>query len=80
MDFGAALKLLKQGLFVQRHGWHGKCMMVGLQRCDYRSKMTEPYLFLVVPDQASGGDAPDRRIPWTISQEDALAEDWQVVS
>lgn len=70
MNFGKALEFLKVGRKVNRQGWNGKLMSVELQVPDAHSKMTFPYLFL---NLAGGG-----KIPWTVSQADVLAEDWEV--
>jgi hypothetical protein len=66
--FEAALRLLKQGKRVCRSGWNGKGMWIELQRPDYHSKMTLPYLYI----RAIGGDL----VPWLPSQTDLLSEDW----
>lgn len=77
MDFGAALKLLKQGGKVARHGWNGKGMWLELQRPDAHSKMTLPYVYLNYPvgDKYHNGC----RVPWLASQTDMLEEDWEEV-
>jgi hypothetical protein len=71
-DFGIAIAHLKAGHRVCREGWNGKGMWLELQRPDAHSKMTRPYLFL----STAGGDL----VPWTASQTDILAEDWEVVT
>jgi len=76
-DFGVALMELQNGKRVQRLGWNGKVMFVSLfdenhsaiNRAGDESKML-PFLALRLPN----GDF----VPWTISQADALAEDWIV--
>jgi len=47
-------------------------MVVELQVPDENSKMTLPYLYITLP-------AKEGVVPWTISQTDALAEDWMIV-
>ena len=78
MDFSEALKACKGGRAIQRAGWNGKGMYVQIQRVDpsdagthTRTAMGLPYLYLLTAD--------GRTVPWTISQTDALAEDWQIV-
>lgn len=68
MDFGQAVRALKDGWRVARRGWNGKGMWLELQTPDEHSKMTLPYMFMVTVQ----GD----RVPWLASQTDMLAEDW----
>lgn len=70
-DFGWALDELRAGNFVQRRGWNGKGMYLGLQVPDDRSKMTLPYIYMYT----ATGDL----VPWLASQTDMLADDWQTV-
>ncbi|WP_199097294.1 DUF2829 domain-containing protein [Dyella sp. ASV21] len=74
MDFGAALKALKEGRRVARQGWNGKGLWLELQRPDAHSKMTLPYIFMSYPKDAQ--NTPGARVPWLASQTDVLAEDW----
>lgn len=78
MDFGDAIRALKDGKKVTRAGWNGKGMWLELQVPDAHSKMTLPYLFLSYPDDAK--TTPGARLPWLASQTDMLTEDWLVVS
>lgn len=71
MDFGAALQVLRNGGKVRRAGWNGKGMHVGLVPAN-TAPMTLPFLYL----QTVSGD----RVPWLISQTDALAEDYTEVA
>lgn len=68
MDFGGAVKALKEGLVVQRDGWNGKGMHLVLQVPDANSKMTLPYIYM----KTVQGDL----VPWLASQTDMLAGDW----
>jgi hypothetical protein len=68
-DFGAALRLLRQGRRVYRDGWNGKGMYLELQVPDAHSKMTLPYIYMRT---VQGG-----LVPWLASQTDMLATDWQ---
>lgn len=71
MPFGEALENLKFNpdcRKVARVGWNGKGMSIELQVPDENSKMTLPYLFMNTTD--------GERVPWLISQSDALASDW----
>lgn len=71
MRFGEALDALKRGERVQRAGWNGKGMWLGLQVPDAHSKMSLPYIYM----STVTGDL----VPWLASQTDMLAEDWQAV-
>lgn len=77
MDFGNALRALKDGLKVARKGWNGKGLWLELQKPDEHSKMTLPYVYLNYPE----GDTYHNgcRVPWLPSQTDMLEEDWVVV-
>jgi hypothetical protein len=71
MNFGEAIRALKEGLRVGRFGWNGKGMWLGLQVPDEHSKMTAPYIYLKTAD--------DKLVPWVASQTDMLAEDWGIL-
>lgn len=71
MEFGKALNLLKQGKKVARVGWNGKGQWVGYQAPDKHSKMQCPYAYLHPVNGAL--------IPWSPSQSDMFADDWQEV-
>lgn len=69
---GWAIKQMRDGQRVQRAGWNGKGMWLGLQVPDEHSKMGLPYVYMSTVD--------GRLVPWLASQTDLLAEDWSVVS
>lgn len=71
MDFSKALDALKRGERLQRVGWNGQGMWVRQALPYYGSSASVPYLFLRT--------ATDERVPWTPSQTDLFAEDWQIV-
>lgn len=77
-NFSDALHMLKDGMAVSRKGWNGKSMYLRVQRTDYTSKMTLPYIYIVTPSRThiSGLD----RCPWIASQTDLMSEDWVIVS
>jgi hypothetical protein len=58
------------GSRVCREGWNGKNMYLELQVPDANSKMSLPYVYM----RTAQGDL----VPWTCSQTDLLATDWQV--
>jgi len=70
-DFGLALDMLRAGERVARSGWNGRGMWIALQRPDEHSKMSLQYIYM----STITGDL----VPWTPSQTDLLAEDWQAV-
>lgn len=87
LDFGTALHLMELGERMQRKGWNGKGMFVyivpaasypaqrnakGVLVGDYLDDMV-PYAAYIALKTASG-----EVVPWTISQSDALAADWQL--
>ena len=72
MDFGDAIRCLKRGQRVQRHGWNGKNMWLELQVPDAHSKMSLPYIFMKTADE--------KLVPWLASQTDVLGDDWRVVA
>lgn len=89
MDFGAALRALRQGNAVARAGWNGQGMWVGLQRGypdGVPANMNTAVLmgievgtivtispYLVI----KGVDGA--LTPWVPSQTDVLAFDWLIV-
>lgn len=75
MDFGDAIRALKEGKRVARKGWNGKGLFLELQRPDEGSKMTLPYVYLNYP--ADSAHTPGARVPWVASQTDMLGEDWE---
>jgi hypothetical protein len=87
MEFGQALVQLRAGEKITRQGWHGKGMWLELQRPGPLSKMTEPYIYMVLPlastalqhDRLGRGTVSSARlVPWLASQTDILAFDWYV--
>lgn len=85
MDFGYALKVLKDGGKVERLGWNGSGMFVYLVPAgSYPVRMEKikgifaddlvPYRAYLALKTAQGDVAT-----WAPSTSDALAEDWQVV-
>lgn len=88
MDFGSALKLLKQGKAVSRRGWNGKGMfvyLVGAGRYPPSTPTGEllakqqidgkvPYLPYLALKSVNG-----EVVPWLASQTDVLANDWEPV-
>lgn len=77
MSFGHAVEMLKRDERVTRAGWNGKGMYLALMpggdtgTPDGRSYPARPYIVMKTAD--------DQMVPWTASQSDVLADDWQLV-
>lgn len=87
MDFSEALKHLKAGNKVARSGWNGKGMFLYYVKGSTfevnRPPLTELYAEGTVVDYHGHIDmktAQGYMVPWTASQADLLADDWEVVS
>ncbi len=72
MNFSEALQAVRFGEWVSRAGWNGSGMHLEAQFPDQYSKMTHPYLFMVIPDCTEG----ERLLPWQPAQVDLFADDW----
>jgi hypothetical protein len=72
VNFSEALVAVKEGKVISRTGSNGKWLMVRLQTPDENSKMTLPYLY------SEDTDGPMKRVPWSPSQADILADDWSI--
>lgn len=83
MDFGEAIKLLKQGKKVQREGWNGKNQYIELATCI--SYMNADEKIINAEHEAIGNKAiafvgtTGVQLGWLASQADMLAEDWRIV-
>ena len=75
MNFGEAIEKIKNGKRVQRKGWNGNGMHMEAQFPNVASKMTHPYLVMVIPGCSEG----IRRLPWQPAQVDIFATDWSEV-
>jgi len=71
-NFALAIEHLAAGDKVIRTGWNGVGMYVHQQNPDANSKMTLPYFYM----KTVQGDL----VPWSPSNTDILARDWQVVT
>ena len=83
MNFGDAIKAVKEGKKIQREGWNGKNQYVELATCiSYRNAAGE---LVNVNHDAIGNHAlafvgtSGVQLGWLASQADMLAEDWKVV-
>ena len=82
LTFGIALEVLKKGYKVARKGWNGKGMYLRLVPNGYFDVGVS-----IVGKECSGllpwvglRTANNKFIPWNASEEDMLAEDWEVIS
>ena len=83
MDFGEAIKLLKEGKKVARKGWNGKNQYIELAtNISYINANKET---INVEHEAIGNKAiafvgtSGVQLGWLASQADMLAEDWRIV-
>lgn len=83
MDFGDAIKLLKQGKKLQRKGWNGKNQYIELAtNISYKNAEDET---INAEHDAIGNCAiafvgtSGVQLGWLASQADMLANDWQEV-
>jgi hypothetical protein len=72
MGFEEALRHIKNGGRAARSGWNGKGMWAALWHPHPDDAMTLPYIYMKNPK----GDYA----PWTPTQCDVLAEDWEIVA
>ena len=76
MDFGDALKAIKNGQQVSRAGWNGKGMFLFLVRYwTFTDGKQDNYPCAPLIAMKT---ADERVVPWFTSQTDVLAEDWSV--
>ncbi len=83
MNFGDAIKLLKQGKRLQREGWNGKKQYIELA-ISISYKNTEGKI-INAKHEAIGNKAiafigtSGVQLGWLASQADMLAEDWRII-
>lgn len=84
MDFGEAIKLLKEGKRLQRRGWNGKKQYIELAtNISYVNADKE---IVNAEHEAIGNKAiafvgtSGVQLGWLASQADMLAEDWQIAN
>lgn len=76
MDFGEAIKALKEGKSVARKGWNGKGMFLYLIEYGYGEYEHEPTITSSIAMKTAQNTIV---IGWLASQTDMLAEDWEIV-
>lgn len=70
MNFSEALEELKIGSRLARKGWNGKGMWIKAQYPGEHGSLTLPFVLIRTAD--------GNHIPWTVSQADLFAEDWEI--
>lgn len=82
MDFGEAIKLLKQGKKLQREGWNGKSQYIELAS---NISYTNANKKIINSEHESIGNkaiafvgTSGVQLGWLASQADMLADDWRV--
>ncbi len=84
MDFGHALKMLKEGHTVSRDGWHDPSMFLYLVPKSTYASLTE-VAQRIFGDNVNYGayislkTENDIVVPWQPTNSDILAEDWKVI-
>lgn len=71
LSFGEALVQLYAYAELRRAGWNGPGMAIGIREPEGPTDMDRPYVWIRGVDGL--------RVPWTPSQVDILATDWEVV-
>ena len=80
MDFGNAIRELKDGKSLYRKGWNGKGICIRLMKAGDSLDMTQDYIYIDTTNlKTENRDAPKSKVPWLASQTDMLANDWEVV-
>lgn len=85
MSFGLAIEALKAGHRVARAGWNGKGMWLFLIQGSNDIAKLHGYGFGEMLGEPTFRDAifmktvDNQLVPWTASQSDCLADDWQIV-
>ena len=81
MDFGNAIRELKNGKSLYRKGWNGKNICIKLMKASDSLDMTQDYIYIDTTGlKTNNRDAPKSMVPWLASQTDMLADDWEVVN
>ena len=84
MNFGDALAALKGGASIARQGWNGKGMFLFLIQGSNDLASLHGYGFGEMMGEPTFRDAifmrtvDNQLVPWTASQSDVLAEDWEI--
>ena len=71
MEFGEALRALKDNMAITNENWNGHNMYLVAQYPDENSKMTLPYIYMVNSD--------GENVPWLASQQDMFSDRWEII-
>ena len=87
LSFGMALTLLKRGYLMRRRGWNGTGLFIylvpGSRFQVNRAPLNEIYPEGTTIDYSAHIDmktATGQCVPWLASQQDMLAEDWEIAA
>ena len=69
-DIGWAVRKLQQGEKVHRWGWNGANLYIALMEPSRYTDLEVPYVYISTMESLM--------VPWTCSQSDLLATDWEV--
>lgn len=85
-NFGDAVKAIKEGKKAARKGWNGKGMFIYyvpagryVPCTDIAKSIVDNQGLVVYAPYIALNTGKGYVIPWTVSQEDALSEDWEIV-
>ena len=85
-NFGDAVKAIKEGKKAARKGWNGKGMFIYyvpagryVPCTDIAKSLVDSQGLVVYAPYIALNTGKGYVIPWTVSQEDALSEDWEIV-
>jgi hypothetical protein len=83
MDFGDAIRAMRDGKRVARSGWNGKNLWIRIVDPGPRHTVLDYTMASQIVVQyrpyIEMKDAQDMLVPWLASQTDMLATDWQIV-
>lgn len=79
VDFGTALKAVKEGKRISRIGWNGKGMWLILVKENEAFSKNENVVEFTHLPWIGMKTADNKFVPWLASQSDMLAEDWVVI-
>lgn len=72
-NFSVALQHAKDGGFIQRTGWNGQGLKVGITK-KHDTTYQMDFMFMQFPTDHR--TYPGKVVPWLASQLDVLADDW----
>lgn len=79
MDFGDAIRALKDGATVARKGWNGKGMWLKLVPTELADTVAFQHAALRPLPWIGMKTADQHFVPWLASQTDMLSTDWEII-